>query len=358
MASSTALHELVLQVDSFLGKGMLEDTLTAEEVQLMRAQDVLEVTVHGQTTEMISIEGLEEKFQTERGSTRVTIPNRDILEHQWKAGLTLDVTTKDVLDKLSNAYNEMYLKKDEVLKKEERQLDNQLQEFANCNQTADVTAKQITNIFESAVFVGSPNPDVKRKIERKMHDSLKEVDTAAQKSMIMMELRGVLQEGVENHMLTKDVTTKSMWGALNNRRGQVSENKVALAMNQALQEFGGMSVSGLKTHTHLCDIFDKLKIDLTHKNTKNPKTGKIQTTSEVELDNISTWLEQDTLVVNIVETKTSELKPWKTVDPAKKLKDQVSTRLAKDAYKQIVKSVKTFKEMYPDVLNSSMIKIR
>ena len=171
----------------------------------------------------------------------------------------------------------------------------------------------------------------------------------AQKSRIMEELRGILLEGVENQLLTKDTTTKSKWGALNNLRGGIGENKVALAMNQALDDFMGMSVSGLKTFTHLWQFLDKLNIDLTNKNTK-------QKTAEVELDNVSTWLEEDTLVMTVVESKTSELKPWTPVDPTRR--DQAATRHAKDALRQLVKCVKTAKEMFPDILETTMRKIR
>ena len=75
-------------------------------------------------------------------------------------------------------------------------------------------------------------------------------------------------------------------------------------MNQTLDNFMGMSIIGLKTFKHLWELLDKLNIDLTHKNTKNPITGKTQ---KVELDDVSTWLEEGTLVMT-VESKTSELK--------------------------------------------------
>ena len=351
-----ALTELVIQADAFLGKGMLEDAMSVEEVKVMRQTEVVEVTLHGQTTEMVSVEGLEERFQKERGDARVTIPSRDILEHQRKAGLTPDVTSKDVLEELSRKHQELFAVHEVKLLNEEHQLDVQLQELADQNQTDSFTAKNIAAIFERLVVIGTLNADVKRKIERKVQVALSEIDMGAQKSRIMEELRGILLEGVENQLLTKDTTTKSKWGALNNRRGQLGENKVALAMTQALDDFMGMSVSGIKTFTHLREFLDKLDIELTHKNTMNPNTGRTQKTAEVELDNISTWLEEDLLVMTIVESKTSELKPWTSVDPTRR--DQAATRHAKDALRQLVKCLKTFKETFPDILEMSMRKIR
>ena len=356
MTSPSGLAELVIQADAFLGKGMLEDTMTAEEVKVMRQTEVVEVTVHGQTTEMVSVEGLEERFHQERGDARVTIPSRDILEHQRKAGLTPEVTSKDVLEELTRKYHELFAIHDDKLKKEEHQLDHPLQELADQNQTAEFTAKSIAAIFESLVVIGTLNADVKRKIERKIQVALTEADMAKQKCRIMGELRSILQEGVEHQLLTKDATSKSKWGALNNRRGQIGEIKVTLAMNQALDDFMGMSVSGIKTYTHLREFLDKLDIDLTHKNTMNPNTGRTQKTAEVELDNVSTWLEEDSLVMTIVESKTSELKPWTPVDPTRR--DQAATRHAKDALRQLVKCLKTVKETFPDILETTMRKIR
>ena len=360
LTSQTALDDQVIRADTFLGKGMLEDAMTAEEVKVMRQTEVVEVTLHGQTTEMVSVEGLEERFQQERGDARVTIPSRDILVHQRKAGLTLDVTSKDVLEELTRKFQEIFDIKDEKIKKEETKLDVQLQDLADQKQTPEVTANNIAQIFINVVLIGSVEAkkieDVKRKIEREVLKVLKEGDMGSQKSGIMKELRSILRGGVENQLLTKDTTTKSKWGAVNNLRGGLGENKVALAMNQALDDFMGMSVSGLKTFTHLWEFLDKLNIDLTHKNTKNPITGKTLKTAEVELDNVSTWLEEDTLVMTVVESKTSELKPWTPLDPTRR--DQAATRHAKDALLQLVKCLRTVKDIFPDILETTMGKVR
>ena len=55
-------------MDSFLAKRMLEDTLTDEDAKQMRKKEFVEVTVHSNTTEMISVESLERKFQADHGS--------------------------------------------------------------------------------------------------------------------------------------------------------------------------------------------------------------------------------------------------------------------------------------------------
>ena len=42
--------------------------MTEEEIGLMKEQECIEVTVHGRTTEMVSIKKLEERFKDDYGS--------------------------------------------------------------------------------------------------------------------------------------------------------------------------------------------------------------------------------------------------------------------------------------------------
>ena len=114
--------------------------------------------------------------------------------------------------------------------------------------------------------------------------------------------------------------------------------------------------SDLGPDTFLRGVLSKLGIQLTHKNTRDPVTGRLQKTDEVEHDMITTWLEKDKLVVNMFETKTSECRPWALADQGKKT--QAAVTHAKDALKQIVKGLVTFKELFPDVLEEDMKKIR
>ena len=128
-------------------------------------------------------------------------------------------------------------------------------------------------------------------------------------------------------------------------------------MNQALEAYQGMSVMGMKTHTYLCDFLEKLNIHLSFRNDKNPTTGRIVTTNEVEQDNISTYMEKDKLVVNIIESKTTEHKPWApALSEARRSKAAV--KHAKDGLLQLIKGFKTFKEMFPDISEADMNRIR
>ena len=153
--------------------------------------------------------------------------------------------------------------------------------------------------------------------------------------------------------MSKNKDSKARWGAMVNRRGLLGENKVAAAINQALWQFEGMSVMGMKTYTFLVEILEKLNLKLTYQNSKK---GKIKKVNEVEHDNISTWLEQDKLVVNIIEIKTTEVKPWAPGDQARKAEAAVTH--VKAALLQIIKDMLTFKELFPDILEEDMKMIR
>ena len=81
------------------------------------------------------------------------------------------------------------------------------------------------------------------------------------------------------------------------------------------------------------------------------------TTTKVEQDNVSTFMEQNKLVVNIIESKTTEFKPWAPT-PNQARRSQAAVKHAKDGMLQLVKDVKTFKEMFPDIPEADMNKIR
>ena len=52
------IESLCAEVDSLLANKVMEDTMTEEEVKVMRRQTAVEVTVHGQTKQDFSIETL------------------------------------------------------------------------------------------------------------------------------------------------------------------------------------------------------------------------------------------------------------------------------------------------------------
>ena len=344
-------------MDSFLDRGMLEETMTEEEIRGMLEQECIKVMVHGQTTEMVNIKKLEEQFKQDYGTERVTIPNNDILQHQWKAGFPLHVTSEDVLEEMGQLFREIHKPWEDKLQLEEFKLSADLKALEEGNKTAQQTVKLIMDTFEDKVIMDMPKEALSRKMQREIEEALTDADTEIQKTRILIIFHHMLHDGVERQLLTKNKAAKAKWGALNNRRGQLGENRTAAAVNQALENYQGMSVSGMKTHTYLFDFLEKVNIQLTFHNQRNPNTGRTVTTNEVEQDNVSTYMEQDTLVVNMIESKTTEFKPW--APPLSHMRrSQAAVKHVKDGLLQLIKSFKTFKEMFPDLLEGDMKKIR
>jgi hypothetical protein len=372
MASLTlGIQELVNQVNSFLYKKipedeesvfkevkvkMLHDTMTAEEAIVMRTTECVEVSVHGQTTEQVTIEGLEKRFEKEEaGRCRTTIPSSDMLQHQWKAGLPLHVTQEEALLEVTQEFSKLHSPRDAALKKKNCEVEEQIKQMNENGQSPEETVRNIVDLTETIVVLNPPNPTVKKKMEREIRAALFESSPQSPLDRMMQDLGSILLEGVEREVLAKNKVAKAKWGALINRKGQLGENKVAAAISEALAEFRGMSVMGLKTHTFLSTFLDRLGLRLTYCNTRDPGTGRIKT-NEVEHDHVSTWLEEDALVVNMLEIKTTEVRPWAPVDQARKA--QAAVVHVKAALLQIVKDMLTFKELFPDILEDDMKKIR
>ena len=354
--STNGVDDLCLQVESFLSKEFLEDTMNEEEAEALRSNECIEVTVHGQTTEKFSIKKLEEKLQVEHGSRRIVVPSTDILHHKARSGFPLDVTHQEAMEDLMDEFNKIYKPREDMLRQEEAEIDRQLKSLKDGTQTEKEVLDSILRRTESIVVFGTSNKTVKRKLEQEIGVALGQSDPGEQKAGILESLGNILQEGAQIQILTKTKSTKAKWGAMNNRRGEVGENKVALAMNQVMEEFGGMSVVGMKTHSYLYDFLERLNIKLTYSVSKNAKTKKVEELDEVEHDHISTWLEEDALVVNLVQCKTMEVKPWAPPDQARR--GEAALEHAKHGLLQILKDTLTFKELLPDVLMTNMKKIR
>ena len=297
--STTCVQDLIIKVERFLAKGMLEDTKTEDEIKSMREQECIEVTVHGKKTEKVSLHELENKFlKQEQKNARISIPNRDFLS--WKANFPLNETSDDLLKKMTHEYTEMCKLGEKNNQGKELDIDEQLKKMHE-GQTAVETSLNVTDLFDP------PNAKVRKKMEREIREALKEDDIGGQKKGIMNVARSILHEGIDIGIRMQN---KSKWGAVNNRRGQIAENRTMEAINEALEEFLGISVMGMKTHTYLYKFLGSLNLKLTYENILNPDTGKVMKNNEVEHDLITTWMEQDTLVVNMVQSKIKEVKPW------------------------------------------------
>ncbi len=217
--STTVIQELVNQVDSFLYKKipedekdrnnvklkMLEDTMTPEEARVMRSTGCVEVTVHGTTTNTLTIEGLESKFEKENsGNSRVTIPSTDMLQHHWKAGHPLHVTQEEALREMEAEFTKMFSPKKERLHAMESDIEIQIEEMQKHGQIIETTAKNIADLVEVIIVQNPPNAVVRRKMEREIKEALLKPDLSTIKTQISDDLQRNLQEGISSNMLTKD----------------------------------------------------------------------------------------------------------------------------------------------------------
>lgn len=172
-------------------------------------------------------------------------------------------------------------------------------------------------------------------------------------STIVNSMTNLLHEETERYLLKENKKSIAKLAALENRNGQIGENKVMAAMNYVMEGFLGMSVMGMRTHTYLYEFLDRLNIELTHRNTMNHETGRLE---HVGHDHISTWLEKDTLVVNFVAPKFTEMKPWSRDDQA--TRGKAAGEKAKQAIQQLNIDLRTFIEVFPDISQAQMEKIR
>ena len=115
-------------------------------------------------------------------------------------------------------------------------------------------------------------------------------------------------------------------------------------------------MTGMKTHTHLEKLLAALNINLTYRNYTDPNTGN-KITNEVEHDLISTCLLSDALLVNFVQTKAFQNKPWAPPHNKTMMMKEIVSKV-KDALKQTKKDLVAFKEIFPDLTPEVIQKIR
>ena len=247
---------------------------------------------------------------------------------------------------------EVVTEKKAILQKEEGDIEEELQKMFKKEQSEEVTVDKIINLVFTPV-----NNKLKQKIQRGLLNIAQaQPHNAHMKNEMMANMRGTLFHSAENMLLVKNPKTKKQWGAVINRWGQKAENSVAFAINQVMDQFWGISVTGMKTHTHLEKLLAVLNINLTYGNYTDPNTG-IKITNEVEHDLISTCLLSDALVVNLVQTKTLQYKPWAPPpDTVMMMKEIVSK--VKDALKQTKKDLVAFNEIFPDLTPKNIQNIR
>ena len=336
---TSGVQSLIDQIDSFLQKKIRNNTRSQEAIEDIRQRKVIEVTVHSNTTELVNIAWLEEKFKNEGGHRRV-VPSHDIL--QYTAKFPLNETSDSFLDKLHEEFDKRMQDVEAIISEKSPLID---EEISN-NLTKQEAARNIAELFECA------NECVKKQLRREIENVLKDDEEAEKKAGIIRVLKATYSQGIEIALKKEN---KAKWGALNNRRGQIGENRTVAAMANILENFVGISVMGMKTHTFLGKFLQSLDIQLTYRNEYDPVTNRMTKANEVEHDNVSTWIEEDTFVIAIVESKVMEIKPSKSNFANE---TQAAVKHAKHALNQILKDFQTFKEICPDISEHLLNKIR
>lgn len=334
-----------------MGEEEVEE-MTEEEIEEMRTRECIEVTVQGDITEMYSIEKLEKKVEQECHERRINVPNTDILQHQARRGLPLHVTCPEAAQELTEQYEKIMEMGRVKIDRAEDEIQREIAEYTENGNNIDETTKNIANLVNDILTVNPPYDETRKRLEKEIMEALKKLDDSIG-TTINVAMKKILHENTERYLLKENKATKGKLAALENRRGQIGENQVMAAMNQLMEEFLGMSVMGMKTHTFLYNFVERLNIKLTHRNTMNRENGRME---HVGHDHISTWLEEDMLVVNFVVPSVLEQIPWSTNDQV--TKGQAAAEKAKLAIEQLKKDHLTFIEMFPDISTEKRRKIR
>ena len=210
------IQSLCAEVDSLLRNKIMDASMTEEEVNVLRKQEAIEVTVHGQTTQDSSIETLEEKLRAEQGCRRIVVPSTDILNH--KANFPLDITHQEAMEDLSEKFNKLTVPKESKLLTKEADIEVELNKHKERQQSAVETSINIAKIVGTSVIPNPPNISLTRRMEREIKEALLDTDSAVHMSLIIQVLKNLLHEGAK---LQLQKANKAKWGAMNNRRGQI-----------------------------------------------------------------------------------------------------------------------------------------
>ena len=337
--NTRGVQSLICQINSFLKKKITKNERSQEEIETFRQKNVIELTVHGDTTEMVNIILLEEKFKNE-GDQRRVVPSHDILQYTSK--FPLHETSNSFLDKLHKELDKRMKKVETSINEKSILIDEQI--FSNL--TKQEAAQNIVGMFSL------PNNSVEKQLGGKIERALNAENNDDKKNGTIEALKTTFALGIELALKSEN---KAKWGALNNRRGQIGENRTAAAMAYVLDPFMGIGITGMKTHTFLAKFLQNLNIKLTYQNEYDPVTKKMTKANEVEHDNLSTWIDEDSFVLAVVQSKVMEIKPSKSnlVNET-----QVAVKHATMALNQVKKDLITFQEMFPDISESMLNKIK
>ena len=125
------------------------------EIKKIREQRPIAVTVHGHQAQELIIIHLEEIFKKDHANvTRVTVPNKDMLQHQRKAGFPLHVTSQDVLDEATKLFKNIFDPRMDKIKQNEANLECLLDTLDKGEESKEETTRNVCNLFKDIVDLG------------------------------------------------------------------------------------------------------------------------------------------------------------------------------------------------------------
>ena len=340
LSTQPALQKLEMQLDSVIEKEMFVNGKQADEIREMRERECNDVLIDGETREKVNLETLEIKFEAENGGQRISFPSN--LSQQMEGDCTLKGT--ELLGGLTKSFRDIVnpIVKERLMK-EESKLEEELERLGKQSQSVDATIANLLAHFDNLVIIEAPNPDVRKRLRRDIGEVVigggNKVELETKLTTI---LTSILGEALEYELLVRNSKAAGAWEIVNNQRGKIGETMVLKAVDQLMDQFLGMTV--MKSHlTPSAELLKGLRLEM---NGENPQTGK------KEHGLIFTWLEEDVLVINMVQTKMLEEKPWRMEN------QETATEEVKYCLNQLLRDLKTFKELFPDFTDIDMKCIR
>ena len=338
-SAQPALQELEIQLDRVIEHDMFVNGKSAGEITEMRETESIEVIVEGGKMEKFSLEKFEIKFEAENGGRRILFPSiSNPPDFTLKGTELLEGLTKSFGDNVDQIVRERLMKGEIKLEEELEKLEKQ---------SVDATIANLVAYYENVVIVDALNPDMRKKLKRDIGEA---VIGGGNKGELKMKLSKILasaiSESVDSELLVRNRKAAGAWEIVNNQRGKVGENIVSMAVNQLMVQFLGMTVVGLRSHP---SPLAKIGLNL-EMGGENSQAGK------KEQGLIFTWLEEDVLVINMVQTTMLKQKPWRLEYQEKK--QQTAADEVQGCLNQLLRDLKTFKELFPDITDIDMKSIR
>lgn len=137
---TSGVQSLIVQIDSFLQKKIRKNMRSPEIIEAFRQNNVVEVTLHGDTTKMVNIAWLEEKFKNE-GDQRRVVPSHDILQYTGK--FPLHETSDSFLDKLHKEFDKRMKEVETTINEKSVLIDEQI----SSSLTKQEIAQNIVGMF-------------------------------------------------------------------------------------------------------------------------------------------------------------------------------------------------------------------